>query len=350
MSSGNTKADLTPLWKVLRVIYWVIFAISLVIVLLFIVFKLFVKPPNTNNNVTVPPQVTIQVPNSSGNSSGNSDTPSSQAPQQIVLNRREGVYTCLLTGTDDGNGNADTIMLGVFDTVNLKASLISIPRDTLVNVNGNNWKINATYALGGMDLLCDTVSDMLAVPVDFYVSVDLSAMEAIIDEVGGVWFTVPPGMQYADPTQDLYIDIEPGYQLLDGETAVNMLRCRSAYESQDVGRTATQRAFLVAMVKQTVSLSNVDKVTSLINILKQYVNSNMPLNNMVYFATKAIGMDLNASMNSAILPSDWIYPVMELRDAEVLSLVNSLGIYVEEVPMEALRIHHRTAEDTTEAE
>lgn len=343
MSSGNTKADLTPLWKALRVIYWVIFAISLVIVLLFIVFKLFVKPPNTNSNVTVPPQVTIP---SNPEDPGPQD---SQAPQEIVLTRRDGVYTCLLTGTDDGNGNADTIMLGVFDTVNLKASLISIPRDTLVSVNGENWKINATYALGGMNLLCDTVSDMLAVPVDFYVSVDLSAMEAIIDEVGGVWFTVPPGMQYSDPTQDLYIDIEPGYQLLDGKTAVDMLRCRSAYESQDVGRTATQRAFLVAMVKQTISLSNVDKVTSLINILKQYVSSDMPLNNMIYFATKAIGMDLNTAMSSSILPSDWIYPVMELRDAEVLALVNSLGVYEEEVPMEALRIHHRTAE-TTETE
>lgn len=340
----NASSQLTPLMKVLRVLYWILFAVSLVIVIAFIIFKIFVKPPEIKDpEVVVPGQVTIVVPGENDPNPNDTDpgTQESQAPQQLVLNRREGIYTCLLAGTDDGNGNADTIMLGVFDTVGMKASLISIPRDTLVNINGKNWKINATYALGGMDLVCDTVSEMLAVPVDFYVSVDLSAMEAIIDEVGGVWFTVPSGMQYEDPTQDLYINIAPGYQLLDGETAVKMLRCRSAYSSQDVGRSETQRAFLVAMVKQTISLSNVDKVTSLINILNEYVDSNMPLNNMIYFATRAIGMDLNTSMTASMLPSEWIYPHMEIKDEEALALVNSLGIYHEEIPMSALTIQHK---------
>jgi len=347
VANGNTNTS-SPLIKVLRILYWVLFAISLVVVILFIVFKIFVKPPEVDNQqeVDVPGQVTITVPGDTHDPDATDPgAQESQPPQKLVLNRKEGVYTCLLVGTDDGNGNADTIMLGVFDTVGMKASLISIPRDTLVNINGKNWKINATYSLGGLDLICDTVSDMLAVPVDFYVAVDLAAMEAIIDEVGGVWYTVPPGMQYSDPTQDLYINIAPGYQLLDGATAVNMLRCRSAYASKDVGRTETQRSFLIAMVKQTIALSNVDKVTSLINILNQYVDSNMPLNNMVYFATRAIGMDLNAAMTAAMLPSEWINPFMELKDEKVLDLVNSLGIYQEEVPMEALSIHHREIEE-----
>lgn len=344
LAAGNTKAsELSPVLKVLRVIYWIIFAISLAIVILFFIFKLFITPPDVGGEqIIVPGQVTIDVPGQTGDNTQEDDpgVQESQSPQQLVLNRREGVYTCLLTGTDDGNGNADTIMLGVFDTVNFTASLISIPRDTLVQVNGKNWKINATYSLGGMDLMCSTVSEMLAVPVDFYVSVDLQAFSKIVDEVGGVWFTVPQDMEYNDPTQDLYIDLKAGYQLLDGEHALQLMRFREGYASKDIGRTQTQRAFLVAMVKQAISLSNVDKVTSLIQILNQYVDSNMPLNNMIYFATKAIGMDLNANLSAAVLPSDWIYPVLELRDEEVLALVNSLGIYEEEVPLEALRIHH----------
>ena len=346
LAAENTNSkQLSPLMKVLRIIYWIVFAISLVIVLLFIIFKLIVQAPDVGEEqIIVPGQVTIDVPGQNTASPGeNDDDPGaqeSQQPQQLVLNRREGVYTCLLVGTDDGNGNADTIMLGVFDTVNYTASLVSIPRDTLVEVNGKRWKINATYALGGMELVCRTVSNMLAVPVDFYVAVDLAAMEAIVDEVGGVWFTVPPGMQYDDPTQDLYINIAPGYQLLDGATAVDMLRCRSAYSSADVGRSETQRAFLVAMVKQAISLSNVDKVTSLIQILNQYVDSNMPVNNMIYFATKAIGMDLNANLSTAMLPAEWIYPFMEAKDEQALALVNSLGIYEDVVPMEALDIVH----------
>lgn len=347
MAARNTNSELSPVLKLLRVLYWIVFAISLVIVILFFIFKAFVKPPEVNTDPIIVPgsdQVIVDVPGDEPGTSDEDDpgVQESQEPQQLVLNRREGVYTCLLTGTDDGNGNADTIMLGVFDTVNFTASLISIPRDTLVAVNGKSWKINATYALGGMELMCEAVSEMLAVPVDFYVSVDLAAMEAIVDQIGGVWFTVPTEMKYDDPAQDLHINIAAGYQLLDGATAVDMLRCRNVYANQDIGRTQTQRAFLIAMVKQAISLSNVDKVTSLINILEKYVDSNMTVKNMVFFATKAIGMDLNTHLSASVLPTDWIYPVLELRDEEVLALVNSLGVYEEEVPMEALHIHHNT--------
>jgi hypothetical protein len=62
---------------------------------------------------------------------------------------------------------------------------------------------------------------------------------------------------------------------------------------------------------------------------------------MVYFATEAIGMDLNTALTSITLPGDWVYPHMELRDKEVLSIVNSLGIYENEVPVEALQIRHK---------
>lgn len=333
----NAPAKASPLKKVLLIIYWVVFALALVIVLVFIAFKLFVKEPDVGDNqVIVPPKVTLNLPGDADSSEGNSSD-----AQELVLHRTDGVYTCLLAGTDDGNGNADTIMLGVFDTVNKTASLISIPRDTLVQVNGSYYKINATYALGGLELVRETVSDLLAVPVDFYVGVDLAAFQHIVDEIGGVWFTVPQDMDYDDPYQDLHIHISAGYQLLNGEDALKVMRYRSGYANADLGRVQVQREFLVAMVKQTVSLSNVSKVTSLIEILNQYVASDMPVSNMVYFATQAIGMDLNTALESSTLPGDWVSPYMELRDDEVLALVNSLGIYEEEIPAEALHICHK---------
>ena len=339
----GTPTKASPLLRVLNILYWILFSISLVIVLVFIIFQIFIRKPDIGSNeIIVNPNVTINVP---GSSPQNPQNPSSgnqqpQQPQQLVLHRNEGVYTCLLAGTDDGNGCADTIMLGVFNTVNKTAALISIPRDTLVEVNGKEYKINAMYAAGGIELICDTVSELLAVPVDFYVTVDLQAFSAIIEEIGGVWFTVPQDMVYKDPFQNLDINIKAGYQLLDGKNALDLMRFRSGYSNQDLGRVQTQRNFLVAMVKQTISLSNATKVTALIEILNQYVSSDMPISNMIYFAKEASGMDLNSSLNSATLPSDWVYPYLELRDAEVVQLVNSLGIYEEQVPVEALRIHH----------
>lgn len=339
------------LMRILKAIYWIVFAMALVIVLVFIVFKIFVtKPGAGNNEIIINPDVVIQLPTSPQPSAAPSDPQTSnhpqesqepQAPQEVVLRRSEGVYTCLLAGTDDGNGCADTLMFGVFDTVNKKASLVSIPRDTLVNVKGKDYKINAVYAYHGIEGVCDAVSAMMAVPVDFYVKVELEAFSAIVDEIGGVWFTVPQDMDYDDPGQDLHIHLKEGYQLLDGKNALDLMRFRKGYSNQDLGRVQTQRSFLVAMVKQTISLSNVTKVTSLIQILNKYVDSNMPLNNMIYFATEAIGMDLNTALSSSTLPGEWVYPHMELNNEQVLSIINSLGIYEDPVPPEALQIRHK---------
>lgn len=320
--------------KVLKVMYWVLFGLSLAIVVAYCAFRIAAKPPEVGGEVTFPPQ--------SENSAPPEQT-GEPAPTEpaIVLTRREGVYTCLIMGSDDGNGLADTIMIGVFDTLNRKANLISVPRDTLVSVNGRDRKINSVYGVGGVELLRDTLEDVLAIPLDFYVEVELDAFAAIVDEIGGVWFDVPIDMDYEDPYQDLVIHVKQGYQLLDGEQAMGVMRFRSGYASQDIGRTQTQRAFLTAMVKQTITLSNATKVRSLIRILNSYVFSDMPLENMLYFATHAIGMDLDTALRSTILPNEWKAPYIELVDRDVLELVNGLGIYEETVPMEALHIRHK---------
>lgn len=344
MSFFHNETPKTPLMRVLSVVYWIVFAIALVIVLGYVAFRIFITPPSTDDPLVMPTHVITPVsPSQSEENPADSQTgnQSQDEQEQLVLHRNEGVYTCLLAGTDDGNGCADTIMFGVFDTKNKTAALISIPRDTLVSVDGKDYKINAVYAYYGIEGVCEAVSAVMAVPVDFYVMVDLEAFEAIVDEIGGVWFTVPEDMDYEDPTQDLYIHLKQGYQLLDGKNALDLMRYRKGYSNQDLGRVQVQRNFLVAMVKQTISLSNVTKVTSLISILNKYVKSNMPLDDMIYFATQAIGMDLNTALASSTLPGDWVYPHMELRDEEVLAIVNSLGLYEETLPLEALQIRHK---------
>ncbi len=338
-SKHKTKAS--PLMRVLKAFYWIIFAVALIIVLVYAAFRIFVTDPDVDNDhiINTPPVSTADPDGTED--PVNTDSQPPESPSPLVLHRVEGVYTCLLAGTDDGNGCADTLMLGVFNTNNKTASLLSIPRDTLVMVNGAAKKINATYAAGGMELVCQAVEELLAVPVDFYVAVDLQAFAKIVDEVGGVWFTVPQDMKYDDPYQDLHIDIKAGYQLLDGKTALQLMRFRSGYQDQDIGRSRTQRAFLTTLVKQSITLSNASKVTSLIEILNRYVDSDMPLKDMIFFATQAVGMDLNEALVSTSLPGDWIYPYIELREEEVADLVNSLGLYQEEVPVSALGIYHK---------
>lgn len=331
---SHKRRKRSPLLTLLKVLYIILVILSTLVVVAYAAFRIFITPPDVGGQVIFTPDPAV-----SWNPVTGSDDPAGGEQTPLVLTRRDGVYTCLLVGVAD-MGGSDTIMLGTFDTKNKTASLVSIPRDTLVLRNGSYSKINATYSSGGVELVRQTVSDMLGVPIDYYVSVDLQAFEEIVNEIGGVWFDVPVDMDYEDPYQDLYIHIKAGYQLLDGKQAVGVMRCRSCYPNADIGRVQTQRAFLSALVSQTVTLSNVTKVTSLINIFNTYVDSDMPVNAMIYFATQAIGMDLEGDLNSATLPGEWISPYYELDDEGVLELVNSLGIYEGQVPMDVLNITH----------
>lgn len=317
-------------------LYITLFILSLIVVAGYAALNIFAPKPTVDGQVTIPPKPGgPSAPPAVTDSGGGSSTP---APDHLVLNRREDVFTCLLLGVAD-QGGTDTIMLGVFDTKAKQASLISIPRDTVVYQNGKYRKINSTYA-GGEEAVAEAVRDLLGIPVDYWVSVNLKAFSTIVDQIGGVYFNVPVDMDYEDPYQDLYIHIPAGYQLLNGKKAEGVMRCRSCYASADIGRTATQRAFLVALAKQAITPSNAGNVTSLINTFSKYVRSNMPLNDMVWFGTQAIGMDLDASLNTGSLEGEWISPYWQLDDEAVLELVNSLGIYQEQVPARALHIVH----------
>lgn len=323
------------LQRLAKGLYIVLFVLSLVVVVGFVALKVFAPAPQMPNQVEFPigPVQSSDAPERPSDQADDPDT------TRLVLNRREGVYTCLLLGVAD-QGGSDTIMLGVFDTGAKTASLISVPRDTVVRYEGSYRKINAVYSYGGVDAVAAAVSNMLAVPIDYYVSVNTRAFRDIVNEIGGVDFYVPVDMFYNDPYGDLAIDIKAGYQHLNGRQAEGVVRCRNCYASADIGRAATQRAFLVALAKQTITLSNVTKVTSLINILNTYVESDMPLNVMVYFGTQAVGMDLDTAMNTAVLTGEWINPYWELDDDATLELVNSLGIYQEQIPAEVLNLIH----------
>ena len=343
MSMRKQPAKRTALQQVMIVLYIIAVALSLMVVISFVALKLFAPPPDVPGQVEFPlPTGTATPPVQSADVTDGPTVTDSPPPETLTLHRRKGVYTCLLLGVAD-EGGSDTIMLGVFDTERKTASLVSIPRDTVANYKGKNMKLNATYSYGGAKAVAQCVFEMLAVPVDYYVTVDFRAFQGIVNAIGGVWFDVPPGMNYDDPEQNLHIHLAPGYQKLNGEDALKMVRCRNAYDSQDIGRAATQRAFLVALVKQTVTLSNVinpDRVTKLINILNTYVKTDMPVNDMVFFGTQAVGMDLDTALTSSVLSTNWISPYIVPSEAEVLKLVNSLRIYEEEVPASVLRLAH----------
>lgn len=226
-----------------------------------------------------------------------------------IEERAEGCYTFLLFGTDKGGGNTDTIMVVKYDVTNQQINVMSIPRDTCVNVSAGLKKINAVYSNnggasgGGVAALEKEIKKILGFSVDYYIRVDLTAFEKVVDAIGGVDFDVPVNMNYYDPTQNLQINIPKGMQHLNGENALKVARFRSGYASADIGRIDTQQKLMKAIAEQTLKLSNIGKVDDFVKIFKEYVDTDLSLGELTWLATQMMSVD-SANINFMTMPGN----------------------------------------------
>ena len=224
-----------------------------------------------------------------------------EAPELGV--RHEDTFTFLLLGVDKAAENTDTIMVATYDTVNQALSVMSIPRDTMVNLPWDVKKINSVYNQQGIDGLKQQIKGITGFTPDFYVEIDLEAFVVLVDEIGGVRFNVPQDMKYKDPYQDLVIDLKAGEQVLNGQDAMGLVRFRR-YASGDIGRIGVQQDFLKALIKQCLSLKNWTKISSYINIFNDYVESDLTLGEMLWFGEKAMGLNM-ANVSFMTLPGNY---------------------------------------------
>ena len=251
---------------------------------------------------------------------------------QTISNGRERkskyCYNILLYGVDNDAGGSDTNMLMRFDAVNKTVDIVSLPRDTLMS---NGHKLNSSYNNGGTEALRN-IEDMLGVPVDFYVSVDLKGFIALIDQIGGVEFDVPCDMDYDDPYQDLHIHFKAGLQKLNGQQAMEVVRFRHNNDNtgyggrQDLGRIGTQQAFLKTVTQKLMKLEN---VPAMAETFLKYVKTDLTLGNLMWLANQALSMGGMDAISFATLPGDgsgWYkgMSVYALDPEQVLEMTNSM--------------------------
>ena len=224
-----------------------------------------------------------------------------------VDGRKPGVYTLLVAGVDVVSNNTDTIMIGRLDTVNHTLNVVSIPRDTLTNIQHEVKKANSAYHYAayysGIQSSsyygCDPIKKMreeliksfLGFDVDGYILVNMDAAEQVVDAIGGVDFNVPPGMNYDDPTQDLHIHIPEGQQKLNGEQFVQLMRFRSGYAGGDIQRIDMQHELLMAVASQMISLKNIPNLTEVISIVSDNMETSLTAENMLYYAKEFLKLD-----------------------------------------------------------
>lgn len=208
----------------------------------------------------------------------------------------------LLTGLDKrewegdtGPGLTDTIIVAFLDVQEGKAGLISLPRDTWVEVpEFGPYKINQAFSLGeaygypggGPAIMMDTTGDLLGVEIDYYIQVDFEAFVVLVDAVDGVLVDVPEEI-LVWPNAEMEGDMKrltPGIQVLPGNLALGYVRTRDTDEG-DFGRTKRQQQVLVGLQKKVFSYEIlpivIPRIPALYRDLSSNVETNLTLNQII---------------------------------------------------------------------
>lgn len=196
----------------------------------------------------------------------------------------DGKLRFLIVGEDDGliapgkyvTGRSDTLMIASYDPESGALSLLSIPRDTLVEIPGRKGKdkINHALAFGGIDLTMRTVSQFLNIPLRYYVHVKTDGFKRIVDALDGVPIYVEKDMRYTDRAGGLYINLKQGEQVLNGEQAEGYVRYR---QDSDIKRAERQQKFVAAALQQALKPANILKLNQLLKIAFESFKTNIPI-------------------------------------------------------------------------
>ena len=252
-------------------------------------------------------------------------------------------YTVLILGRDTGGGgNTDTMLLASYDVTNQKATVMSIPRDTMVNVPWDIKRINSVYNYygggeKGIKALYKEIAQLVGFEPDYQVIVEWEAVGQI-------------------PYQDLHIHQTKGYRLLSGSDVMQVLRYRHdtdsryGYADGDLGRIKTQQSLLKAMIEQLLQLKNVTKIGDFARVVKNNVTSDLTFEEMLWFGSQAVmgGLKIE-NVNFVTMPNtnkscySRVYHRMQSyvtpNAQELLDLVNNeLSPFVEKFTMRDLDI------------
>lgn len=209
--------------------------------------------------------------------------------QSATLIQQKRPVSILILGVDQGienrhdRGNSDTMILATANPQKKKATLTSIPRDLLTDVLGDKdnkyymSRVNASYEFGGSRGAVITTQALLNVPVNYYMEVNMKALESLVDAVGGVGVNVPFGFKY-------HTRFHKGHMHLNGKQALDYARMRKSDPKGDYGRQTRQRQIILAVVHEAMSVKTVNNYRRILRVFAKYVKTNMTFSDMVGLA------------------------------------------------------------------
>ena len=226
-------------------------------------------------------------------------------------------FYVLLLGTDksqqreddndlDGSYRTDSMMLARIDPVGKKVTMVSIPRDTLVDLGEFGYqRINAAYTCGGPALAIKAVSQLAGVDISHYAEIDFDGFAAMVDALGGVEVDVPVDID--DWTAGG--SVSAGLHTLSGEEALILCRSRATYADSaapDLMRAANQRLVLSAIAHKLLA-SDIATIAATVSAMSEYVTTDLALNDIIGLAQVMQGLDSADDIYTASFPTESVY-------------------------------------------
>ncbi|RJQ43611.1 MAG: LytR family transcriptional regulator [Gaiellales bacterium] len=239
-----------------------------------------------------------------------------EARQELDIPPPDQPVNVLVLGTDedpDGDSKrSDTMMLVRLNPEGQCVSLLSIPRDLLVDIpEVGEDKINAAYAIGDVPLAIDTVRELTGQPIHHFVMINYTGFADAVDSVGGVYVDID--QRYFNDNTDVYygeeyepIDIQPGYQRLGGQDALDFVRYR--HTDSDFVRIRRQHNFINDVKAQTVKWGNVTNIPSVADAFASNTTSDIGRADILSYTKFVLGVDRNRVYQATV-------PVLESNGA-----------------------------------
>lgn len=229
-----------------------------------------------------------------------------KAKEELTAVSFDEPFYMLLVGTDTreaGNsyslddGRSDSCILVRIDPVNYIVTMISIPRDTKMTINGSTQKFNAAYAAGGISSTIKAVKKLTGVDISHYAEISFNGLTDMVDAVGGVDVYVPNEIN--DPNTKTYVP--SGQQTLNGEQALSFARSRK-FGDGDFTRTADQRVLMDALIKKAYQMP-ISDLPNLLKAAKNFIKTDLTLGDMLGLAKQFMEADKELTVYSAMVPS-----------------------------------------------
>ncbi len=245
--------------------------------------------------------------------------------------RFDGYTNILILGVDEGASeeeaygrNADTIFVLSFDNETGKSRLISIPRDTWIDLNNSNSsRIGNMFQFGGASMMVRQVSALLGIPIHQYIIINMNTFADLIDVLGGLDIYVEEDMNYDDPESGLSIHLKQGYQHLDGDAAQKYLRFKGE-KLGDVGRVQRQHKFIKALYEKVLQFETIPKLPAIADIFRNRLTTSAEIFDSAHLANVLRHMS-SEPPTTTMLPGSVDENGLWIPDAEAIKVkINNL--------------------------